>query len=86
MAFSAAVNAGLWFFCIRRMASLTTYMSLRTLVCWLCGNGFEFLVESDFVAEVLDQFAEREHGIRLQLLGADVVGDSGAGVGAEHAF
>ena len=45
------------------------------------GNRFEFLVESDFVAQVLDQFAQGEDGVGLQLLGADVIGDGGAGVG-----
>ena len=37
------------------------------------------------MAEVLNQFAEGDHGVGLELLGADVVGDGGAGVGAEDA-
>ena len=37
------------------------------------------------MAQVFDQFAQREDRIRLQLLGADVVGDRGARVGAEYA-
>ena len=40
---SAAVKAGLWFFCIRRMASLVTYMSLRTLVWSWAGTDLNSL-------------------------------------------
>ncbi len=49
------------------------------------GNRFELLVESDFVAQILDQFAQRKHGVGLQLLGADVVGYGGASIGSENA-
>ena len=48
-------------------------------------NRLEVLVEGDFAVQVLDQFAQRQNGVRLQLLGADVVGDLGAGIGAETA-
>ena len=37
------------------------------------------------MVQVLDQFAQRQNGVRLNLLGADVVGDLGAGIGAENA-
>ena len=48
-------------------------------------NRLELLVEGHFVVQILDQFAERQNRVRLQLLGADVVGDLGAGIGAENA-
>ncbi len=51
----------------------------------LRGNRLEDLVESDFVVQVLDQFAQRQNRVRLHLLGADVVGHLGAGIGAEDA-
>jgi hypothetical protein len=82
-AFSSGGKGRVWFFCIRRMASLATYMSLRTLVCWLGGNRLELLVEGHFVVQVFYQLAQRKNRVRLNLLGADVVGDFGAGVGAQ---
>ena len=51
----------------------------------VCGDGFELLVECDFMAEVFNQFAQSEDRIGLELLGADVVGDRGARVCAEQA-
>ena len=52
----------------------------------LRGNRLEHLVERHFVVQVFDQFAQRKNGVGLKLLGADVVGDLGAGVGAENAI
>ena len=49
------------------------------------GDGLEFLVECDFVAQILNQLAQRENRVGLELLGADVVGDRGARVGAKQA-
>ncbi len=51
----------------------------------VCGDGFELLVERDFVAEVFDQFSQREDRVGLEFFGADVVGDGGARVCAEYA-
>ena len=48
-------------------------------------NRLEDLVESNFVVQVLNQLSQRQNRVRLQLFGADVVGDLGAGIGAENA-
>ena len=45
---------------------------------------FKYLVESDFVVQVFHQLAQRQYGVRLQLLGANVVGDLSAGIGAKQ--
>jgi len=40
---------------------------------------------NDFAIEVFDQVPKRQHGVRLDLLGPDVVGDFSAWVCAEYA-
>ena len=55
-------------------------MSLRTFCCWLAGTAVERLVEEDFVVDFLDHLAGSQHGVLVELFGADVVGEVGAGV------
>ena len=72
------------FFFMRRSASLTTYMSLRKLRTLSSrGTALSSLILRHLGADVVDEFAQRQHGAGRELLGADVVGDFFARI-ADH--
>ena len=86
MAFSAAVKCRIASLLLHQPDGLAGHVHIVADVGLLVGgNGLVLLVEGDFVVQVLDQFAQRQHGVRLNLLGADVVGDLGAGICAQDA-